>query len=839
MTLLPLQGSSLKYFASDDSIKAKTINSDNNGAFLISNIKFENITIVISYLGYKQRIIRLPKSDKNLSLSIGMESTGLNLSAVEIRSTKPIVSYLGDTIQYEATMVKVNPDEMISAILKKTPGFALNKDGIVTYNGEPVNKILLNGRIFFGNDIKKALTLIPAELINKIQVYDAYSDQSTASGERNIKEKVLNITVKEDSKNKITGLATLGAGSSKTYASKAVLNKFNNSGQYSFFEEGNNMGGYLDPWGANSLKSEAWNAGLNYSGELGKKIAISANYTLYKESKHTSQQFNKTTFLSDTTIQYSQNQVTINSQVSNNLLTRINYNIDSSNSILFDNSIILGKSTSNTLSDYFTKVDDSLINIGQNKINDQKRITSINQSIYYQKKFNGNGHQLSVSINFSSIHSPSLQYNNSFNKYKESAIEDSTIYYDQKNNLFSNISNMRLSIFYNIPLTGKYSLQINSSTSKEKTNKDQAYHNFDNTSKEYNIPDDSLSSKITNFLKKNSLKVSLQYEHKKLRYYLAIEYANVKNTLNLNKNVNFPNINTRKLLPSAFFNYKIKALSTLQLAYKSQIKAPIFFQLYTLPDNTNSTIRRYGNESLIPELSHNIEFVYNNVSKKENNTFRAQLNYNLTQNHIIESISILNGNQFITYENINGLNATELLINNSRIVNNHFNFETAFNINLSKNPYTTGNNKYYSKNQSYTPSLSFNYKLKNLLSVGFSKIYSYTVIKYSNGLESLKIKNLSIAGSLNLYLTKDIFYNANYSYSASYIQSEKLQASTLNMDISKSFLKRKNLLIKFQTFDMLNTNKNIIRNVGNNYIESYQIGTLGRVYLLSGSYIFK
>ena len=79
---------------------------------------------------------------------------------------------IGDTIQYNAGSFKVQPNASVEQLLKKLPGVKVEKDGTVKAQGETVNKVLVDGKEFFGNDPKMATKNLPADAVDKVQVYD-------------------------------------------------------------------------------------------------------------------------------------------------------------------------------------------------------------------------------------------------------------------------------------------------------------------------------------------------------------------------------------------------------------------------------------------------------------------------------------------------------------------------------------------------------------------------------------------------------------------------------------------------------------------------------------------
>ena len=128
------------------------------------------------------------------------------LAEVVVTAEAPPVTMIGDTIQYNAGSFKVQPNASVEDLLKKLPGVKVEKDGTVKAQGEKVNKVLVDGKEFFGNDPKIATRNLPADAIDKVQVYDKLSDQAQLTGfDDGNSEKTINLKLKKDKKKGVFG----------------------------------------------------------------------------------------------------------------------------------------------------------------------------------------------------------------------------------------------------------------------------------------------------------------------------------------------------------------------------------------------------------------------------------------------------------------------------------------------------------------------------------------------------------------------------------------------------------------------------------------------------------
>jgi len=94
------------------------------------------------------------------------------LEEVVLANEAPPVTIINDTIQYNAGSFKVQPNSNVEQLLKKLPGVKVDKDGTIKAQGEKVNRVLVDGKEFIGNEPKIATKNIPADAGDKGQGND-------------------------------------------------------------------------------------------------------------------------------------------------------------------------------------------------------------------------------------------------------------------------------------------------------------------------------------------------------------------------------------------------------------------------------------------------------------------------------------------------------------------------------------------------------------------------------------------------------------------------------------------------------------------------------------------
>ena len=151
----------------------------------------------------------------------------IGMDQVVVEGVQERVTQQGDTTVFTMRdAFKVNPEANAEDLIAKMPGIVVD-DGSVQAQGENVQRVLVDGREFFGNDPRTALQTLPAEIIEKIEVFDRLSDQAQFTGfDDGNSEKTINIVTRPGMNNGQFGKLYGGYGSDTRY---------NYRGEYQYF----------------------------------------------------------------------------------------------------------------------------------------------------------------------------------------------------------------------------------------------------------------------------------------------------------------------------------------------------------------------------------------------------------------------------------------------------------------------------------------------------------------------------------------------------------------------------------------------------------------------------
>ena len=290
--------------------QTKRLTSGYGGAFAVSALRYGDYELVVSFLGYNEYKQNFTLKGATLDLGKLALKPGVEIETVvkEVQSIR--ASQKGDTISYNAGAFKVTADADVEGLLKKMPGITIT-DGKVETQGEEVKKVFVDGKEFFGEDVTTAIKSLPAETVDRIEVYNKLSDAAEFSGMDDGEGfKALNIVThrhmrqgqfgkvyaglgydaEDGAEDRLKYLAGGNVNIFKGDSRLSVLALFNNVNQQNFsFEDilgvsggggggrpGRGVGQYMMRPQSGIAKVNA--IGLNYSDTWGKRLTVQGSY---------------------------------------------------------------------------------------------------------------------------------------------------------------------------------------------------------------------------------------------------------------------------------------------------------------------------------------------------------------------------------------------------------------------------------------------------------------------------------------------------------------------------------------------------------------------------------
>jgi outer membrane receptor protein involved in Fe transport len=808
----------------------------------------------VTSIGYE--ILKKEVVVKNKDLNLGallMTVSSIMTDEVEVKAKQVRVQMKGDTTQFNADAYRVNPDATAEDLIRKMPGVEV-VNGTVKAQGENVKRVLIDGKEFFGNDPSLALKNLPAEVIQKIEVFDRQSDQSQFSGfDDGNTEKTLNIVTRSGKSNGEFGKVYAGYGLEDQYLAGGSMNYFkgdtrlsiiglsNNVNQQNFASDG--QGGITS---TNAL-------GLNYIDKWGEKVEISASYFFNQMSNVSVDTLERVTFIDETNRQfYNESGNGSNTNYNHRISSRIEYNINKRNAIIFTPNISF---QSNQKSDFFTGQTDLSTGEMLNTIFSNQRSTgssyNLRANLTYRYRFEKRGRTFSVGVGANTKTSTGegelLSENETFSPRPRFTEIDQINESEVVNDAYS------VRVDYSEPLGENSQLRFGYEGKFNINESDQKTFDKDVESSVYGSLNPILSNSFLNDYNTNAGSVSYRYsQRRKLTLSVSLDLQQAY----LNSNQTFPNElkisrTFTNLLPSAFFRYQISPTKNLRAFYRSSTNAPSITQLQNVVNNSNPLQLRAGNPDLDQEFSQFFTTRYNSINTEKATSFFAYLTAGLTNNNI--SNGVFTATKDTLFRGVPLVRGSQLTL--------PINYGTAWNI----RSFTTYGfplafiksniNFNFGVDYSQTPTLlngneniSDNFGLKTGLVVG-SNISQYVdfTVSYNGGYNIInnsltpQLNNnyysQNVGLKLNLLSPKGFFFNTegiNTLYSG--LNDFDQNFTLLNVSVGQKFLKSQQGELKFTAFDILNQNTNVNRLVTEAYIEDSRSLVLNRYFMMSFTY---
>jgi len=872
--------------AKDSSLVTFTM-TNGRGEFSLANVPYGDYRLLVTHVNYHNvnKYFSVNDANKNIDLSnIEVSDKNKVLEEVVIMAEAPPVTLIGDTVQYNAGSFKTKPNAVVEDLLKRMPGIQVQKDGTVKAQGQEVKRILVDGKEFFGNDPKIATKNLPADAVDKVQVYDKQSDMSQLTGfDDGQSEKTINLKLKKDKKKGVFGKVNGGGGTDGRYQGKFNVNSFKGARQMSVIGMGNNtnaegfsfmdilsFSGGMNQLGGNSggggininMSSNdamvsalgggnnnsintTWAGGVNYNNIIGKKMEVQSNYFYNHYNPITDQKLSRQYILPDSTYFYDQNSRTNNTSNSHRFNLKYDYLIDSMNSIKFTPTLTLQESKNHSISKYET-LSEQLIrsNRGASDNFSASDGYNFNGTLLYRKKFRRRGRTFSFSVGSTlsnsdgngELESVNQFYNRSGNLVKNDSI-------DQHSDFETEVRGYNTRAVYTEPLFKRSLLEFSASKNESRSVSDKVTYDYDSGSGKHNIINPLLTNNYENIYGTTTAGIRIRTQKKKYNYSVGLTWQNadLKGTITSGIKDSVITKSFYNLLPNARFQYNFTRFKNLHLDYRASTNQPSVTQLQPIPDISNPINIKLGNPNLKQEFTHRINANYTGMNPFRNKSFFWFSSYSFTNNKIVNYDVIDSfGRKLTTPVNVDGV----YNLNNDigigwplHFIRATLNFNTGLGYSKSIQFINTIRNNIYNANISARAEISksFNDKFDLTLNGGVT----YNKAKYS--LES-SLNNNYLTQDYGIdagwQLPKNFYLSTDFTYTISSQRSEGFNAKVplWNASFSKLFLKYNRGELKISVHDLLNENEAIVRYTNSNYIEDQSNRVLKRFYLLSFTY---
>lgn len=187
--------------------------SNTEGVFELNLEKFlKTFLVKAALLGYETKAIKVENSENPLpKFDFQLNPKSFSLKEVVVSASNKIIQK-SDTITFNADKFRDSTERNLEELLAKIPGVDVSKDGVISVQGKPIKKILIEGDDLTGRNYQLMSKNMMADVVDKIQIIDKFTENKLLKGIQKTDDKVINITIKDKHKNLVFGNAVIGIG---------------------------------------------------------------------------------------------------------------------------------------------------------------------------------------------------------------------------------------------------------------------------------------------------------------------------------------------------------------------------------------------------------------------------------------------------------------------------------------------------------------------------------------------------------------------------------------------------------------------------------------------------
>jgi len=873
--LSTLPGAGVVLIQASDTNQRRSTVTDMDGLFRITGVADGGYVLRVAYVGYitLERPVTVPGTTEGITLDL--ETSVTTLKEVEATAVMKRVEQKGDTTIFNANAYKVNPDATAEDLVTKMPGIT-NDNGTIKAHGEAVKRVLVDGEAFFGDDANIALKNLPAEVIDKVQVFDKLGDQAQFTGfDTGDREKTLNIVTKAGRNKGLFGRITAGYGTDDRYLASLSLNRFQGTQRFSLLAQSNNINqqnfssqdlvglssggggrGGMRGGGAGSFLTGAQpgisttnSIGLNYSDKFGKRTKLSGNWFYNNQNTANNSESDRTTYLSDSTSQRTlqssgRKSVNHNHRVS----FRLEHELDSLNSFVLSPRVGFQRNNSTSASGSSVTDDEGSALSSSSTDNASKRDgLDLGSDLLFRHRTRTKGRTFSARLtdNWTSQDGRStLLSENSF------LLDSSATLLRQRSVTTSRSQRHALELNWTEPVGKSGQLQFTATPGLQLSNSEKLTWDVvaDQQDEAMNT---LLSNKADNDTR--TLKGGISYRNKIDGWNLTAGLDGQGTWMNSEQTFPYPytvHRDYKNLLPNATIAWRDTLGTRVRFSYRTSTSTPSISQLQTVTDNSDPLKLSTGNLELDQSWSHTLGVQFNKLDSAKTHPLFIMLNLTAQQDRIssvtyaprtdstlADGTLLRGGAQFTRPENLDGYLSARGLVNygfpwldlgsNVNVnaggswerlpgaVNGTRSFNTNTNMNVGA-VITTNIGKGIDARAGYTA--NFNTARSGLRPENDNAYYQ--------GQLTAKV---TLNGTLGWLVESEVNYNQYVGLGSAFDQDVLVWNGALGW----KFLKNDAMEAKVTCYDILGRNASITRTVADTYIENTVTNMLRRYVLFT------
>ncbi|MCU0335379.1 MAG: outer membrane beta-barrel protein [Chitinophagaceae bacterium] len=862
-----------------DSVLIKFTRTDQEGRFQLQAPNNSRYLLLITYPGYAE-YADFVEGNANQDLgTLNMLTRAVLLQNVIVRGSA--VRMKGDTMAFVADSFKVREGATVEDLLKRLPGLSVNAKGEITAQGRRVEKVLVDGDEFFGDDPTLATRNLQANAVKEVQVFERKSDQATFTGvDDGQGQQTINLKLKDEFKRGYFGKVKLAGGLPNRWENQAMINAFKDKRKLSVYgiaantnnnalgwSEESQFGGNMNQQttvgddgsvmmysqgdefgGTGGFYGEglptAFQAGTSYSNKWNENRSNALGAYRFQKLRTEAATSNITQFiLPDTQFFNNQRGENTASRWRHRATGRSEIFIDSSQSLVFTaNGSYGGQDLENR---FFSE---ALTGSGQ-PVNRSNRTTTssgnranFDASALWRQKFKKKGRTLSINLSTRFNENESDGFLLTYNEFFKGGAPLKSDTTDQKKTNADRANSYGTRIAYSEPI-GKLSI-VEASVGYDYSSSRQERLTFDKKDGKYDVLNNQFSNDFK--FKTNTQRTGLGYRYngKKLTFGLGSDIAFTQwkqDDLFRDTTRNFEFVN---LFPRANMSYKLGQYSRLRFEYNGNTQAPTANQLQPVADNTDPLNIFVGNPALQQAFNHRIELNYNFWKVLDNSGFWMGMWFSPTANAFStrDNVDTL-GRKIFQTVNVDGN------YNLSSYMGYHFRIKKLdLEVDLNANPSFNRNTNFVNgvENRTNNTNLDFGYRISKAVEKKFYLDINQQ-FGYNRSTSSIRpdVRTTFWTGSVGMNATVEAIKNLNLNTSFDYNWRQRTEVFTnnnnafiWNASAEYKVSKKKDLRLGIRVNDILNQNIGFRRNINTNFVSEQTYNVIRRFWMLTFQWNF-
>lgn len=733
----PVELAAVQLLSLPDSAQVAGMTTSTQGYFSLSKQKPGKYLLKVSFIGYVTKIIPVQLTANVPAKKMGnieLATDAVMLQEAVVVAEAPQVTVVEDTLMYNSSAYRTPEGAMLEELVKKLPGAEIDDDGNVKINGKDLKKIMVDGKEFFGGDVKTGLKNLPVDMVDKLKTYDKKSDLARVTGiDDGEEETVLDLTVKKGMNQGWFGNADLGAGTKDRYTGRMMLNRFVDKTQFSIIGSANNVndqgfsgGGGGPRWRSNNGLNATKMLGANFATQTNKlELGGSVRYNF--QDADISSINSSERFLQNGNSYSNSNNKNRNKGTNLNADFRMEWKPDTLTNIIFRPNFSYGRTNNASRSesgtfneDPFNLIvnpndylnfdnlsDDPLKDIRVNATNSASlskgKSLSGNATLQVNRKLNNRGRNLTFRGVFGYGDNDNDQYTQSETRYYQLLNHlggDSILYRNQYITTPTRNYNYTAQVTYSEPIAKATFLQFSYQFQYKYSKSDKTTFDL------LDYPDwaiggalpsgyeshavDSLSKNAEYRYYNHDASVGLRFIRPKYQLNVGMSFQPQNSTLSYKKG-DYMIDTTRTVFnfaPNMDLRFRFSKVSQLRFTYRGRSNQSTMENLLPITDNSNPLNIRMGNPGLKPSFAHTMRLFYNTYNAEKQRGIMTHFSFTATQNSISNSTRYNEetGGLITRPENINGnWNAFGMFGFNTALKNKKYTINTFTNVNYQNN----------------------------------------------------------------------------------------------------------------------------------------------------------